>query len=80
MSNWDYIRYHIPTITGAGLSAMNAATSDVDGIFGGSPKTYTRDLQWKVFTPIFMTMSGWADADRQPGYMGIRTRISTVNS
>ena len=70
MSNWDYIRYHIPTITGAGLSAMNAATSDVDGIFGGSPKTYTRDLQWKVFTPIFMTMSGWADADRQPWVYG----------
>lgn len=70
MSNWDYIRYHIPTITGAGLSAMNAATSDVDGIFGGSPKTYTRDLQWKVFTPIFMTMSGWADADRQPWIYG----------
>ena len=70
VSNWDYIRYHIPTITGAGLSAMNAATSDVDGIFGGSPKTYTRDLQWKVFTPIFMTMSGWADADRQPWVYG----------
>lgn len=70
VSNWDYIRYHIPTITGAGLSAMNAATSDVDGIFGGSPKTYTRDLQWKVFTPIFMTMSGWADADRQPWIYG----------
>lgn len=69
-SNWDYIRYHIPTITGAGLSAMNAATSDVDGIFGGSPKTYTRDLEWKVFTPIFMTMSGWADADRQPWVYG----------
>ena len=69
-SNWDYIRYHIPTITGAGLSAMNAATSDVDGIFGGSPKTYTRDLEWKIFTPIFMAMSGWADADRQPWVYG----------
>lgn len=70
VSNWDYIRYHIPTVTGAGLSAMNAATSDIDGIFGGSPKTYTRDLQWKVFTPIMMTMSGWADADRQPWVYG----------
>ncbi|RHJ83253.1 TIM-barrel domain-containing protein [Parabacteroides sp. AM08-6] len=69
-SNWDYIRYHIPTVTGAGLSAMNAATSDVDGIFGGSPRTYIRDLQWKVFTPIFMTMSGWADTDRQPWVYG----------
>ena len=70
VSNWDYIRYHIPTVTGAGLSAFNAATSDIDGIFGGSPKTYTRDLQWKVFTPIMMTMSGWADADRQPWVYG----------
>lgn len=69
-SNWDYIKYHIPTISGAGMSAMNAATSDVDGIFGGSARTYTRDLQWKCFTPIIMTMSGWADVDRQPWNYG----------
>lgn len=68
--NFDYIRYHIPTITGAGLSAFNAATSDVDGIFGGSAFTYTRDLQWKVFTPIIMTMSGWAPVDKQPWLYG----------
>lgn len=68
--NFDYIRYHIPTITGAGLSAYNAATSDVDGIFGGSAFTYTRDLQWKVFTPIIMTMSGWAPVDKQPWLYG----------
>lgn len=69
-SNWEYIRYHIPTIIGAGLSAQNAATSDIDGIFGGSARTYTRDLQWKCFTPIMMTMSGWADVDRQPWNYG----------
>lgn len=68
--DFDYIRYHIPTITGAGLSAFNAATSDVDGIFGGSAFTYTRDLQWKVFTPIIMTMSGWAPVDKQPWLYG----------
>lgn len=69
-SNWDYIRYHIPTITGAGLSGFNAATSDIDGIFGGSARTYTRDLQWKCFTPIMMVMSGWAEVDRQPWLYG----------
>lgn len=69
-SNWDYIRYHIPTVVGAGLSGFNAATSDIDGIFGGSARTYTRDLQWKVFTPIMMTMSGWAEVDRQPWLYG----------
>lgn len=69
-SNFDYIKYHIPTVIGAGLSAQNAATSDVDGIFGGSARTYTRDLQWKCFTPIIMTMSGWADVDRQPWNYG----------
>lgn len=69
-SNWDYIRYHIPTVTGAGLSGYNAATSDIDGIFGGSARTYTRDLQWKCFTPIMMVMSGWADVDRQPWLYG----------
>ena len=68
--DFNYIRYHIPTITGAGLSAQNAATSDVDGIFGGSAFTYVRDLQWKVFTPIIMTMSGWAPVDKQPWNYG----------
>ena len=69
-SNWDYIRYHIPTVSGAGMSAFNAATSDIDGIFGGSAQTYTRDLQWKCFTPIMMVMSGWSDVDKQPWLYG----------
>lgn len=64
--NWEYIRFHIPTVIGSGLTAQNAATGDVDGIFGGSDSTYTRDLQWKCFTPVFMVMSGWAKKDKQP--------------
>lgn len=68
--NWEYVRFHIPTIIGAGLSAQNAATSDVDGIFGGSDSTYVRDLQWKCFTPVFMVMSGWAKKDKQPYIYG----------
>jgi alpha-glucosidase (family GH31 glycosyl hydrolase) len=68
--NWEYIRFHIPTIIGAGLSAQNAATGDVDGIFGGGADTYTRDLQWKCFTPVFMAMSGWAKKDKQPYIYG----------
>ena len=68
--SWEYIRFHIPTLIGAGLSAQNAATGDVDGIFGGSDKTYTRDLQWKCFTPVFMSMSGWAKKNKQPYVYG----------
>ena len=68
--NWEYIRFHIPTIIGSGLTAQNAATGDVDGIFGGSDSTYTRDLQWKCFTPVFMVMSGWAKKDKQPYISG----------
>jgi alpha-glucosidase len=68
--NWEYIRFHIPTLIGSGLSAQNAATGDVDGIFGGSADTYTRDLQWKCFTPVFMVMSGWAKKDKQPYIYG----------
>jgi alpha-glucosidase len=68
--NWEYIRFHIPTVIGSGLSAQNAATGDVDGIFGGSPETYVRDLQWKCFTPVFMVMSGWAKKDKQPYIYG----------
>jgi alpha-glucosidase len=67
--SWEYIRYHIPTVLGSGLSAFNCATGDIDGIFGGSDKTYVRDIQWKCFTPAMMTISGWAgaiDKDKQP--------------
>ncbi|MFJ8043399.1 TIM-barrel domain-containing protein [Kitasatospora sp. NPDC096147] len=65
---WDAMRWHVPAITGAGLSGFNYATGDVDGIFGGSPKTYVRDLQWKAFTPAFMTMSGWGPTNPAAGY------------
>lgn len=74
--NWNYIRWHIPTLIGSGLSAQNCATGDVDGIFGGSDSTYVRDLQWKCFTPVLMSMSGWATnnkngiKDKQPWLFG----------
>ena len=68
--DWEYIRFHIPTVIGSGLSAQNAATGDIDGIFGGSDKTYVRDLQWKCFTPVLMSMSGWAKKDKQPWVFG----------
>lgn len=69
-SSWEYIRFHIPTVIGSGLSAQNCATGDIDAIFGGSDKTYVRDLQWKCFTPVLMTMSGWAKKDKQPWVWG----------
>ncbi|WP_426405203.1 TIM-barrel domain-containing protein [Streptomyces sp. R-07] len=65
---WDAMRWHVPAITGAGLSALNYASGDVDGIFQGSPKTYVRDLQWKALTPAFMTMSGWGATGPEAGY------------
>ncbi|MGE5362306.1 MAG: TIM-barrel domain-containing protein, partial [Bacteroidales bacterium] len=58
--NWEFIRFHIPTIIGAGLSGFNAATGDVDGIFGGGAQTQVRDLQWKALTPVWMIISGWS--------------------
>jgi alpha-glucosidase (family GH31 glycosyl hydrolase) len=64
-ASWDYIRWHIPTLIGSGLSGQAYATGDVDAIFGGSAETYTRDLQWKAFTPVLMGMSGWAKAARK---------------
>jgi alpha-glucosidase (family GH31 glycosyl hydrolase) len=70
VSDWEYIRFHIPTVIGSGLSAQNAATGDIDGIFGGSPETYVRDLQWKCFTPVLMSMSGWAKYMKQPYIFG----------
>jgi alpha-glucosidase (family GH31 glycosyl hydrolase) len=67
---WEFIRFHIPTVLGSGLSAFNYATGDVDGIFDGTDKSYVRDLQWKCFTPAMMTISGWSSGspttDKQP--------------
>ncbi|MBC2864677.1 NPCBM/NEW2 domain-containing protein [Streptomyces mexicanus] len=67
---WDYIRWQIPTYAGATMSGLAYTTGDVDGIFGGSAKTYTRDLQWKAFLPAVMTMDGWAAQDKQPYQYG----------
>lgn len=64
-SSWDYIRWHIPTLVGSGLSGMAYASGDVDAIFGGSAETFTRDLQWKAFTPVLMGMSGWSSNARK---------------
>lgn len=68
--DWEYIRMHIPTYIGAGLSGHPYCGSDVDGIFAGSEKTYVRDFQWKCFTPILIQMSGWAPKDKQPWVWG----------
>lgn len=68
--SWDYIRWQIPTYAGATMSGLAYTTGDVDGIFGGSPRTYVRDLQWKAFLPAVMTMDGWAPSDKQPWRYG----------
>jgi alpha-glucosidase len=65
--SWEYIRWQIPTYAGATMSGQAYTTGDVDGIYtGGTPETYTRDLQWKMFLPVAMTMDGWAETDKQP--------------
>ena len=67
---YEFIRFHIPTIIGSGLSGYNLASSDLDGIFGGSAPTYARDIQWKTFIPVFYAMSGWAPSDKHPWNYG----------
>ena len=57
---WDLIRYMIPGITGSAMSGQAYATTDVDGIFGGSQETYLRDIQWKCWTTAMYVMNGWA--------------------
>ena len=64
--SWDYIKWQIPTYAGSTLSGQPVTTGDIDGIFGGSADTYTRDLQWKMFLPMTYAMSGWAAKDKQP--------------
>jgi len=68
--SWDYIRWQIPTYAASTLSGIAYNTGDIDGIFGGSPKTYVRDLQWKMFLPTTMTMDGWSGYEKQPWRYG----------
>jgi alpha-glucosidase (family GH31 glycosyl hydrolase) len=64
---WEYIRFHIPTYIGSGLSGQPNITSDMDGIFGGkNPVVNTRDFQWKTFTPMQLNMDGWGANEKYP--------------
>ncbi len=64
--SWDLIRYHIPTLTGSSMSGQAYATTDVDGIFGGSNETFLRDLQWKCWTTAIYVMNGWSHVVKGP--------------
>ena len=61
----DWIRWHIPTMIGSGLSAQNAATGDIDGIYAGNADRYLRDLQWKTFTTNMMIIDNWKVAGEE---------------
>lgn len=68
---WEYIRFHIPTYIGSGLSGNPNITSDMDGIFGGkNPIVNTRDFQWKTFTPMQLNMDGWGTNEKYPHALG----------
>ncbi|KAM3962239.1 alpha-glucosidase 2 [Aphomia sociella] len=65
--NWEYIRFHIPTYIGAGLSGLPVVGSDMDGIYGGGDKDVNiRDYQWKTFTPLQLNMDGWGSKPKYP--------------
>lgn len=68
---WEYIRFHIPTYIGSGLSGLGNITSDMDGIFGGKDEIINiRDFQWKAFTPMQLNMDGWGYNPKYPQALG----------
>lgn len=68
---WEYIRFHIPTYIGSGLSGQPNITSDMDGIFGGkNVPVLVRDFQWKTFTPMELNMDGWGSNEKYPHALG----------
>lgn len=68
---WEYIRFHIPTYIGSGLSGQPNITSDVDGIYGGGDAFMnTRDYQWKTWTPMELNMDGWGTNPKYPQVFG----------
>ncbi len=69
--DWEYIRFHIPTYIGSGLSGQPNITSDMDGIFGGrNIPVNVRDFQWKTFTPMQLNMDGWGANPKYPHILG----------
>lgn len=69
--NWEYIRFHIPTYIGSGLSGNPNISSDMDGIFGGKNEVVNiRDFQWKTFTPMQLNMDGWGSNPKYPHILG----------
>ena len=69
--DWEYIRFHIPTFIGSGLSGQPNITSDVDGIFGGkNVPVNVREFQWKTFTPMELNMDGWGSNPKYPEALG----------
>ena len=69
--DWEYIRFHIPTFIGSGLSGQPNITSDVDGIFGGkNMPVNVREFQWKTFTPMELNMDGWGTNPKYPEALG----------
>lgn len=69
--NWEYIRFHIPTFIGAGLSGQPNITSDMDGIFGGENAVVNaREFEWKTFTPMQLNMDGWGANPKYPEALG----------
>lgn len=68
---WEYIRFHIPTYLGSGLSGQPNISSDMDGIFGGKNAIVNiRDFQWKTFTPMQLNMDGWGANEKYPHALG----------
>lgn len=68
---WEYIRFHIPTYIGSGLSGNPNISSDMDGIFGGKNiPVNVRDFQWKTFTPMQLNMDGWGANPKYPEALG----------
>ena len=69
--SWEYIRLHIPTFIGSGLSGQPNISNDMDGIFGGRNQIInTRDFQWKAFTLMQLNMDGWGANEKYPHVLG----------
>ncbi|MCF0236796.1 MAG: alpha-xylosidase, partial [Bacteroidaceae bacterium] len=68
---WEYIRFHIPTFIGSGLSGQPNISSDTDGIFGGrNIAVNVREFQWKTFNPMGLNMDGWGANPKYPEVLG----------
>lgn len=64
MSSGNWTRWHIPTLTGGAMSALNGICVEMASIFGvKDEKLFLRAVQWQMMEPFVFINGFWMDGN-----------------